>query len=193
MHPGGGHVVTSPSSFTHSTTGRGHSLWSPAVGHTPGGVHSTFGDAGHHFDATHWTSGHFGDLHHFSPIHHIDHHFFDHHDFHHGHGGFVGLGFGFYGSSYPYYYNYPAAYPPSYYETPVYPDTNAPPVTGTPTAYAAAQRASAATETRFPDVAMPRMELPSGQAPEALPDETTSAPGRAVPPPESPRKEGSKQ
>jgi hypothetical protein len=35
---------------------------------------------------------------------------------------------------------------------------------------AQAGNTSAATETRFPDVAMPRMELPSSQAPEALPE-----------------------
>jgi hypothetical protein len=120
------------------------------------------GDAGHHFDAGHWTGGHFGDVHHFSPIHHD------------GHFGFVGFGFGYYGWSYPYYYNYPYYdYPPAYplyYEVPVYPDTNSPPATVEPNPEATRQLASAATETRFPDVVMPRMELPSSQAPEALPE-----------------------
>lgn len=221
--PSAGHIVTSPSSFSHGpniaaghassplhssfgnvghnfdathwtgshvsvpghsigvTASGGHSAWTPVATHTASAVHSTFGDTGHHFDAAQWTSGHLGDVHHFDPFHHDGHHaIFDHHDHHFG---FIGLGLGFYGSSYPYYrypyYDYYPYYPPSYYEVPVYDSTNSPYGTDvTPGNYQMAQAGNtgAATETRFPDVAIPRMELPSGEAPEALPDERTLQP-----------------
>ena len=190
-HWTGSHATVPHSSSGFSQTSGGHSAWTPVGTHAAGTLHSTFGDTGHHFDASHWTGGHFGDVHHFDPFHHDDHHvIYEHHDFHHGHSFFFGAGF--YGWSYPRYYynNYPSyydylySYPPSYYEVPVDYSTNSPYGTDvTPGNYQMPQagNTSAPAETRFPDVAMPRMELPSVEAPEALPDGKT---------PESPQPEG---
>lgn len=167
-----GSHATVPHSSGGFTTSGGHSAWTPVGTHTAGTIHSTFGDTGHHFDASHWTGGHYAG-HHVIYGHHDSHFFF-------GGLGFYGWSYPrYYYNNYPYYYDYPYSYPPSYYEVPVDYSTNSPYGTDvTPGNYQMAQagNTSAATETRFPDVAMPRMELPSGQAPEALPDEPALPP-----------------
>lgn len=116
------------------------------------------------------------------------------------------MGIGFYGWSYPYYYDYYpypyydyypySYYAPSYYEAPVYPSANSIYNTNVVSAsYVTPQRdnRSAPRETRYPDVAIPRMELPAREAPEVLPDEETVQPPRNSAPRESKQPEGSKQ
>ena len=124
----------------------------------------------------------------------------------------LGLGVGFYGWSYPYYYSYPSYYaypyyyspayyqdcPPSYYEAPVYPDTNSLyDGTSAPAAGAAATPyggdRNVPKEVRVPDGFIPRMELPGREAPEALPEEKPVAPPREIPLSESPQSNGSKK
>lgn len=127
-------------------------------------------------------------MHHFGGFHHGGHHglghFYD--DFHF----YPFFGLGFYGWSYPYYYDYYhrpyyydyypyPSYSTSYYESPVHDSTNYPPAnaaydTGaTAGSYRTQTEASDNPRTRFPDVFLPRMELPSREAPEALPAEPT--------------------
>ena len=139
-----------------------------------------------------------GDAHHFSPVHHDDHHVtYGHHDFHHAHFGGLELGFGWW--SYPSYYDYPYYYLASYYEEPVNPSTASPYGTSAvPASYVTAQvgDTGTATETRVPGVVIPRMELPSREAPEALPEERPAgAPGKVPPgnpPPHKHSEEGGK-
>lgn len=117
---------------------------------------------------------------------------------------------GFYGWSYPYYYDYypypyygaSAYYSPAYYETPVYsptptnyPSTNVPNGTGVaPGNYQMqAGNTRAATQSGFPDVFVPRMELPSREAPEALPDEEAVESSREASPLETPQPNGSRK
>lgn len=167
-----------------------------ATPHSFSGGHFSSGSIGHHFDAAHWSGGHFGDVHHFGGFHYGGYHGFGHHGFHDFH-FYPFFGLGFYGWSYPYYSGYPyydyypyasyTTYGPSYYEAPiVYPSTNAPAWAGainggarTPTG------TSVASERRYPDGFMPRIELPGREAPEVLPDEPVTSPSRDRVPPES--------
>lgn len=202
-HPSVGHVVTPHSGIGHASrvfsSGHAHSGVAHATPRSFGGGHFSSGSGGHHFDAAHWTRGHFGDLHHFGGVHHGAHGFLGHH--HHDFHFYPFFSLGFYGWSYPYYYSSPyydyypyasyTAYGPSYYEVPVYSSTNylstnAPAGVGAINSGARTPAGtSVASERRYPDVFMPRIELPSREAPEALPDEPAPSPAHDNVPPES--------
>jgi hypothetical protein len=145
--------------------------------------HGAVGHAtvGHHFNVAHWAGGHFGDVHHFGGLHHGGHGLLHHGghgvlDYHHDLHFYPFFSLGFYARPYPYYYS-DLYYGPPYYAAPVYTSTNYPAtnaISGTGAtvgSYRTQTRAGDASQKPFPDVFMPRIELPCREAPEALPDE----------------------